>query len=413
LAPSKREKREFRVGRQLSTGRKTNRRAHGLGGPLDVLGAAIRSGSIFNAPRRKTMKRALSVAMVTALTLLTFLFVAHAQEVGASTIPQKLEQELVAMESAFGSVQDVMAELITEVKGNMSDIETFNGKVKDLLDVVSAVSVEIKQAEGRIIGLRTDVDALGVGHEAVRARVDALEGGLTELASFCDLLKARLDVQEADLVALRGEFDALVDSYGAHMTDYAGFREATTGRFDTLETGFAASLSGLRTEVYAGMDALQSGLYGEMDGLRAALSSDIMTMESTFTSDMTLIESQYGDLTGRIQKLEDEDVGSFKKKVLELERSMAALAIKVDNNRAKLEGFDQAIATLSMDMATTKDGILQANRELLGQYDVRLQAVEDNAAYLKTQIDTLYFISIVALLAGVGALMWGFLGTSS
>jgi chromosome segregation ATPase len=361
--------------------------------------------------------------MVTALTLLTFLFVAHAQEVGASTIPQKLEQELAAMESAFGSVQDVMAEVITEVKGNMADIETFNGKVKDLLDVVSAVSVEIKQAEGKIIGLRTDLDSLGAGHEALRARVDALEGGLTELASFCDLLKSRLDVQDSDLGALRGEFDALVDSFGAHMKDYAGFREqlatdllsmdaAYQTKFSDLETGLGSSLDGLRTELYAGMDALQSGLYGEIDGLRSSLSTDIMTMESTFTSDMTLIESQYGDLAGRLQKLEDEDVGTFKKKVLELERSMAALAIKVDNNRAKLEGFDQAIATLSSDMATTKDGILQANKELLGQYDVRLQAVEDNAAYLKTQIDTLYFISIVALLAGVGALIWGFLGTS-
>jgi chromosome segregation ATPase len=370
------------------------------------------------------MKRALSVAMVTALTLLTLLFVAHAQEVGASSIPEKLEQEITAMESAFGSVQAFMGELITEVKTNMSDIEAFNAQMKDLKDVVAAVSVEIKQAEGKILGLRTDVDALGVGYEALRARVDALEGGLTELASFCDLLKSRLDVQEVDLGTLRSEFDALVDSFGAHMSDYAGFRDQLTtelstmdaayqSRFDAIETGFAASLDGLRTEVYAGMDALQSGLYGEIDGVRESLSSDITTMESAFSSDMTLLESEYGELMGRVRTLEDEDVGTFKKKVLELERSMAALAIKVDNNRATLEGFDQAIASLSADMATTKDGILEANKELLGQYDLRLQTVEDNAAYMKTQIDTLYFISIVALLAGVGALIWGFLGASS
>jgi chromosome segregation ATPase len=348
------------------------------------------------------MKRALSVAMVTALTLLTFLFVAHAQEVGASSIPQKLEQELTAMETAFGSVQSFMAELITEVKTNMSDIEAFNARVKDLVDVVSAVSVEIKQAEGKIIGLRADVDALGAGHEQLKARVDALEGGLTEVAAFCDLLKARLDVQESDVGQLRDEFDALVDSFGAHMADYTVFKD-----------GVAASLVGLRTEIYAGMDALQSGLYGELDAVRARLSDNLVTLESTFTADYTLLESRYGELAIRVKTLEDEDVGSFKRKVLDLERSMAALAIKVDNNRAKLEGFDQAIASLSEDMAATKDGILQANRELLGQYDVRLQAVEDNAAYLKTQIDTLYFISIVGLLAGVGALIWGFLGTGS
>ncbi len=359
------------------------------------------------------MKRALSVAMVTALTLLTFLFVAHAQEVGASSIPQKLEQEITAMETAFGSVQSFMAELITEVKTNMSDIETFNARVKDLVDVVSAVSVEIKQAEGKIIGLRADVDALGAGHEQLTARVDALEGGLTELAAFCDLLKARLDVQEADLGQLRGEFDALVDSFGAHMADYTAFKDDVATEIDALATGFATSFDGLRTEIYAGMDALQSGLYGELDAVRARLSDNLVTLESTFTADYTLLESRYGELAMRVKTLEDEDVGSFKRKVLDLERSMAALAIKVDNNRAKLEGFDQAIASLSEDMVATKDGILQANRELLGQYDIRLQAVEDNAAYLKTQIDTLYFISIVGLLAGVGALIWGFLGTGS
>ena len=328
------------------------------------------------------------------------------------------------MEAAFGSVQTFMCELITEVKTNMADTETLVVQVRDLKDIVSAVSVEIKQAEGKVLGLRTDVDALGEGQEALRARVDALESGLTELAAFCDVLASRLDAQGADAAALRSEFDALVDSFGTHMADYMAFRDELTAdlsamdaayqeRFGAIETGFASSLDGLRTELYAGMDALQSGVYGELDGLRQSLSSDITTMESTFTSDMTMIESQYGELLGRVQALEDEDVGTFKKKVLELERSMAALAIKVDNNRAKLEGFDQAIASLSTEMATTKDGILQANRELLGEYDIRLQAVEDNAAYTKTQIDTLYFISIVALLAGVGALIWGFLGASS
>ncbi len=348
------------------------------------------------------MKRALSVAMVTALTLLTFLFVAHAQEVGASTSPQKLEQEIAAMEAAFGSVQTFMGELITEVKTNISDTGTLGAQVRDLKDIVSAVSVEIKQAEGKILGLRTDVDALGVGYEALRARVDALESGLAELASACDLLKSRLDVQETNLGALRSEFDALVNSFGAHMADYGAFKDQVTSSFD-----------GLRTEMYAGMDALKSGLYGELDGLRAKLTDSMTTMESTFTSELTMVESEYGDLASRVKTLEDEDVGTFKKKVLELERSMAALAIKVDNNRAKLEGFDQAIASLSADMATTKDGIMQANKELLGQYDARLQAVEDNDAFTKTQIDTLYFIAIVGLLAGVGALIWGFLGTSS
>ena len=132
-------------------------------------------------------------------------------------------------------------------------------------------------------------------------------------------------------------------------------------------------------------------------------------LEQTLNADITLLQGHFTDLTGRVQALEDEDVGTFKKKVLDLERSMAALAIRIDNNRSKLEGFDHAIAGLSAEMTSTREGILESNRALMGEYDTRLLALEEMD--LKAQLDTLYFISIVALLAGVGALIWGFVGT--
>jgi hypothetical protein len=47
---------------------------------------------------------------------------------------------------------------------------------------------------------------------------------------------------------------------------------------------------------------------------------------------------------------------------------------------------------------------------VLAEYDARLLALE--SVDWQPQIDTLYFISIVALLAGVGALIWGFLGNN-
>ena len=69
------------------------------------------------------MKRALSVAVLTALSLLVFLFIGFAQEEGAPAVPELLEQELDAMEAAYGGLTIFMAELITEVKGNMADID--------------------------------------------------------------------------------------------------------------------------------------------------------------------------------------------------------------------------------------------------------------------------------------------------
>jgi chromosome segregation ATPase len=258
----------------------------------------------------------------------------------------------------------------------MADIDAFNAKVDDYRDIVEAVSVEIKDAEGKIIGLRADVNALGKTQQELMVRVVALEAGLSELSAFVDELKSRLDVAVADLGELRDEFDALSE-------DYAAFKESSL--------------------------AFQEAVYGDIDALRDSFYADLMQFEESFTSDLTLVESKVEKLSARVLALEEEDVGTSKKKVIELERSMAALAIRVDNNRAKLEGFDHAIAALAEEMATTRDGIMESNQALLNEFDARLIALEEGPD-LQSQIDTIMFISIVALLAGVGALIWGFLG---
>jgi len=324
------------------------------------------------------MKRALSVTAVTALSLLAFLFVGYAQEEGATSVSGLLEQELAAMETVFDGLEAFMGELVGEVKGNMGDIDDFNATVDDLRDIVTAVSVEIKEAEGRIIGLREDVDGLSTVQQELKVRIVALEAGLSELSAYCEDLRARLDVQGSDLAALRESFDLWAADYSTFKNEYYNFRETTLAEIDSLE---------------------------------ASLSAEIAALRDSVATDMTIMQSYMDELAIRVQALEDEDVGTFKNKVIELERQMAALSIRVDNNRTKLEGFDGAFAAMSEEMATMQEGIVQSNQELLGTYEARLQALEDNAD-LKAQIDTLTFISIVALLAGVGALIWGFLGNS-
>jgi len=293
------------------------------------------------------MKRALSVTAVTALSLLVFLFVGYGQEEGARAVSELLEQEISAMEATFGSLQALMGELITEIKGNMADIDELDARIEDYKDIVTAVSVQLKDAEGKIIGLRRDVDALARTQQELMVRVVALEAGLSELSAFADELKAMLD---GDIAELRGEFDAS-----------------------------------------------KVAIYGDIDALRDSVSADL-----------SMVKGQVGDLAARLQALEDEDVGTFKKKVIELERAMAALAIRVENNRAKLEGFDHAIAGLS-ERIDVELADWSANRAAeLESLGARVAALEEND--LQPQIDTLFFISIVALLAGVGALIWGFLG---
>jgi len=266
------------------------------------------------------MKKALSIALVAALSLIFFLAVVHAQEEGGGeAVPELLEQELAAMEAVFEGLESFMGELIGEVKGNMAGIVRLDEDSKNLREILDAVTLELKAAEGRIVNLREDVDKMSNVQQEFKVRIITLEAGLSELSA-----------------------------------DYSAFKVA----------------------ILADISALKKG---------------------------------HEDLVARV---EDEDVGTFKKKVLELERTMSALSIRIDNNRAKLEGFDHAIAGLANDVEANKSGIL-ANMSLLEDHEARLMTLEDGTmvADLQEQVNTLYFLAIIALLAGVGALIWGFMGT--
>jgi len=297
------------------------------------------------------MKKALSIALVAALSLIFFLAVVHAQEEGGGeAVPELLEQELAAMEAVFEGLESFMGELIGEVKGNMAGIVRLDEDSKNLRNILDAVTLELKAAEGRIVNLREDVDKMSNVQQEFRVRIIALEAGLSELSAFCDELSLKADVTAEDLAKLK-------ESYAALAADYSAFKVA----------------------ILADISALKKG---------------------------------HEDLVARVQKIEDEDVGTFKKKVLELERTMSALSIRIDNNRAKLEGFDHAIAGLANDVEANKSGIL-ANMSLLEDHEARLMTLEDGTmvADLQEQVSTLYFLAIIALLAGVGALIWGFMET--
>jgi chromosome segregation ATPase len=336
------------------------------------------------------MKKALSTVLVGALSLFLFLATGYAQ--GEVTVPELLDQELAALDAVFGDLQSFMGELVVEVKGNMGDIDEINYRIDDLKDVVQAISIELKTAEGKIIGLRNDVDGMARIQQETQIRLVVLETGLSELsaafAECCARLEAEIFDTQANLATLTDQVAALIVDYNNFKDEYAAFKE-----------GLAADLLLLQGEI----DALD-------ERVLAIEAEEIGAFKEATIADISMLQKGQDALAARVQILEDQDVGTFKKKVLQLERSMSALSIKIDNNRAKLEGFDQAIASLASEIETNRGGLL-ANMNLLEDHEIRISGLEGGTqlAALEEQVNTLYFISIVALLAGIGALVWGFL----
>lgn len=279
--------------------------------------------------------------------LSSILFLAVAQAQEAGAVPS--DKSSTSLESTLSCFETFMSGIIGKIQANMEQIDTFNGKVDDLRNTVQAVSIEIKEAEGKIVGLRQDLNAMGDVQKDYGTRIAALETQLADLAAACDAVTKKANVTQADLAALKDAFAALSD-------DYQAFKES-------------------------------------------------------IQADVSALKKSVADLDGRVKVLEDQDVGTFKKKVIELERTMSALSIKIDNNRAKLEGFDHAFSSFSSQIDANKKAIL-ANKNLLEDHENRISALESGTqlADIQDQVNSLYFISIVALLAGIGALVWGFLG---
>ncbi|HDJ29702.1 MAG TPA: hypothetical protein ENF29_01455 [Candidatus Acetothermia bacterium] len=308
------------------------------------------------------MKKWITVALVGLMASILFLAVAQAQEAA----PVEADKP-TSLAGALGCFESFMSDVLDKIQANMAQIDTLNGKTDDLRNTLSAVSLEIKDAEGKIIGLRQDVDAMGAVQKGYGDRIGALEQKLSDLAAACDAVAKKVDVNQADIAALKDAVAALSD-------DYQAFKQS-----------------------------VQADI--------AAVQQDINGFKQNTAAQFSAVNKSIADLNGRVKVLEDQDVGTFKKKVIELERTMSALSIKIDNNRSKLEGFDQAFADFSAEIDANKQAIL-ANKNLLEDHENRIAALESGTQLtdLQDQVNSLYFISIVALLAGVGALVWGFLG---
>jgi len=330
------------------------------------------------------MKKALSMALLIAMPAVLFVTGIGQEE---PPVAELFEQEVAVMQEAFGGVQAFMMELISEVKMNMGDIDVLQADAQELRDFAEALAIELKSAEGKIVGLQNSVSELGAnlvqlgeGQEQLRARVVALEAGIAELSAFLEDCCRRLEML---IASQRAEIDAAIAEILAAVDELAGRLALLEERFTHWAEDYAVFKE-------------------ECSAFRGAVSADLLSLHEDIDA-----------LAMRVQILEDEDVGSFKRKVIELERNMAALSIKVDNNRTKLEGFDHAFGSFASDIELNASGLLSA-LSLVEDHEVRLMALEDGSvvAELQEQVNSLYFMSILGLLAGLGALIWSFLGTS-
>ncbi len=257
------------------------------------------------------------------------------------------EEEIAAMEKAFGEVTGFFAELIAELKWAVAALNEVD---QELNARYRALAVQLKDAEAKLMQL-ADVCARV---PELEKRVDGLTDRLTELTNRVTDLRRRVDSE--------------------------------VSRLDTRVDGVASDLAELEARLLS--------VLSDVAGLR---------------EDVKSFSSRLSDHESRLSKLEEMDLGSLHRRVLGLEQSVQALQIKIDNNRKKIEGVEATLSGLSADISAQRslianlDGRVTDQEARLGEVE---QMVEDlDVAALREALGTAQVLGILGLLLGAGALV--------
>ncbi len=284
------------------------------------------------------------------------------------------EEEIAAMEKAFGCVTDFFAELITELK---DAVAALNAVDQELSARYRALAVQLKDAEADILQLK-DVAAQVPG---LMERVDGLGSRLSEAT--------------ASITQLRRHVESEINRLDARV-------DGVSGDVEAMESRLTSDVKALEAQISSGVDDLDKRL------------SMLIVEISKIQEELVEMGEQLSDHEARITALEKLDLGSLQRRVLGLEQSAQALQIKIENNRHKIEGVEATLAGFSKDISAQNRAIDDL-KDRLAQQDARISDVEYmvedlDVPALREALGTAQVLGILGLLLGAGALVMVLLG---
>lgn len=316
------------------------------------------------------------------------------------------EEEIAAMESAFDQVSLFFSGLITELKGAVATLNAVDADFAAKYRVVaaqlrdSAAKIqELQEICAQLPGLRAEVDGLATRLDEAWMQISALRGLTESLARTDQELAAGIASLVEDLERTRQEFATAIATLGDKVSDLTEQGTVHANRLTAVEGAVLA----LKSQI----EACEASLKAEIEGCEARLSQEIVSLQGSIAG----IKGQLAEYAGRIAALESQDIGSMQRRILALEQAVQALNIKIENNREKISYLERAIGGFTSDLKTTI-GALQSS---VDDHETRLAAVETTVTGLdvKALQDGLAMaqgLAIVALLAGLAALVLGLLG---
>ena len=270
----------------------------------------------------------------------------------------------------------------------------FEGFLAELNDAIQALNQTDEDLAARYRTLAAELSeakaAIGQLQESVAGlipRIEGLEAGLAEAAEAISNLH---DLVEDKFAQVQARFETNEAAMQSLVEDFTSFKAQVEEQLGAL----AARLA----ECMASCDER----FGALSAQLAELADSLATLSN-----------QVSDHEARLAALEEQDLGSLQRRILALEQAAQALQIKIENNRAKLEGVEAALGGFTAD--------IQANREAIASLTARMSDQETRLTALEAQVEGLDVqavqdalgaaqgMAILALLAGIAAIVLVFM----
>lgn len=280
-------------------------------------------------------------------------------QLGGMEDPALLKQELSAVADTVAEIQrakeasDTSVDSLREQIGTVrAELQTRNQEVASLSQEVETVRSVVQASMGT---LKQSVSTAEASVQALKDQSRALEGSVEQTSEAlrhvenlsneaATQARRRADDLEARVRASEEGADSLTTS----VSDLASKLESILSKYDTTESALAAQGRAVE-QVKTGLEQQMDAIKGSVGELQASL-VPLVDNQNELTSRDSVLGALVKDLGERLAALEAR--GSVQPEQLQGLRSMAdSLEAKV----TKLEGHDEAIATLQQALQKTTE----------------------------------------------------------
>lgn len=246
------------------------------------------------------------------------------------TAKQDSDASTISLSEQIGAVRAELQTRNQEVASLSQELETVRSVVQE---TVGSLRQSLSTAEDRVQALKDKCETMESGMEQVADAVRNVERQANEAA-------AQVKKQSDDLEARVKASEESGDSLSASVSDINSKVESLLTKYDSYKSTLAAqgqAVEKVKTDLEQEMEAIKSSL-GELQSNKAKPTSE----ESDVGQQVRELEERLTALEGSSSSVKPEQLQSLKSMVAGLEAKAA-----------KLEGHDQAIATLQKALKET------------------------------------------------------------